>query len=67
MDLISASLRTALDKIYQRLLDYNFGLEVPELAMRTIALLNAMGREGCTFLFCELSHCCSTVEEGEDE
>ena len=46
MDFISASLRTTLDKIYQRLVDCNFSLEDPELAMFTVALLNAMGREG---------------------
>ena len=42
-DFISASLRTALDEIYQRLVDCNFGLENPELEMFTVALL--VGRE----------------------
>ena len=46
MDFISASLRTTLDEVYQRLIDCNFGLEEPELAMFTVALLNAMRREG---------------------
>ena len=46
MDFISASLRTTLDEIYQCLVDCNFALEDPELAMFTVALLNAMGREG---------------------
>ena len=46
MDFISASLGTTLDEIYQRLIDCDFGLEVPELAMFTVALLNAMAREG---------------------
>ena len=31
MDFISASLRTALDEIYQRLIDCTFGMENPEL------------------------------------
>ena len=35
----------ALDEVYQRLIDCNFGLEEPELAMFTVALLNAWGRE----------------------
>ena len=39
------SLGTALDEVYQRLIDCNFGLEEPELAMFTDALLNALGRE----------------------
>ena len=46
MDSFSASLVTALDKIYQHMLDFNIGLEDPDLAMFTVALLNAMGREG---------------------
>ena len=46
MDFISASLGTTLDEIYQRLVDCNSALEDPELAMFTVALLNAMGREG---------------------
>ena len=46
MDIISVSLVTTLDEIYQRLVDCNFALEYTELAMFTIALLNAMGREG---------------------
>ena len=46
MDFISASLGTTLDEIYQRLLGCNFSLEDPELAMFTVALLNAMGSEG---------------------
>ena len=37
-DLVSASLRTALGNIYQRLVDCNFGLENPELEMFTDAL-----------------------------
>ena len=45
MDFISASL-TATDEIYQRLVDCNFALEDPDLAMFTFALLNSMGREG---------------------
>ena len=47
MNFVSASLGTALDEIYHRLFDCNFGLEKPELAMFNSALLNAMGREGC--------------------
>ena len=46
MDFISASLGTTLGEIYQRLMDCNFALEDPELAMFTVALLNSMGREG---------------------
>ena len=46
MDFISEGLGTTLDEIYQRLMDCNFGLKDPELAMFTLALLNAMGREG---------------------
>ena len=46
MDFISASLGTTLDEIYQRLVGCNFSLEDSELAMFTVALLNAMGREG---------------------
>ena len=45
MYFISASLRTTLDEIYQRLVDCNFSLEDPELAILIVALLNAMGRE----------------------
>ena len=45
MDFISASLGTALEKIYQNLLNCNFGLDDPELAMFTVTLLNAMVRE----------------------
>ena len=33
MDLYLASVALAFDKIYKRLLDYNFGSENPELAM----------------------------------
>ena len=44
-DFISESLGTTLDEVYQRLIDCNFGLEDPELAMITVALLIAMGRE----------------------
>ena len=43
IDFISASLGTTLDEIYQRLVDCNFVLEYPDLAMFTVALLNAMG------------------------
>ena len=46
IDFISVILVTTLNEIYQRLVDYNFPLEDPELAMFTVALLNAMGREG---------------------
>ena len=46
MDFISGSLGTALDEIYQRLGDCNFGLEDPKLVMFTAALLIAMRREG---------------------
>ena len=47
MDLISASLGTILDEMYQRLVDCNFALEDWELVMFTaVALFNAMGREG---------------------
>ena len=46
MNFISASLETTLDEIYQPLVDCNSALEDPELAMFTVALLNAMGREG---------------------
>ena len=46
MDFISASLGLTLDEVYQRLIDCNFGLEDPKLAMFTAALLNAMVREG---------------------
>ena len=46
MDVISASLRSTLDEIYQRLTDCNFRMENPELVMFTVALLKAMGREG---------------------
>ena len=42
----SARLETTLDEIYQRLVNCNFSLEDPELAMFTVALLNAMGGEG---------------------
>ena len=45
-DIISASLRSTLDEIYQRLIDCNFRMEDPELVMFTVALLNAIGREG---------------------
>ena len=44
MDFISGSLGTALDEIYQRLVDCSFGLEDPKLVNFTIALLIAMGR-----------------------
>ena len=46
MEIISVSLETARDEIYQRLLGCNFGLEDPGLAIFTVALLNSMGREG---------------------
>ena len=47
MDFISASLGTALDEIYQRLIDCNFGTEDPvDRFTFTVALPNAMGREG---------------------
>ena len=46
MDFISVSLGTTQDEIYERLVVCNFPLEDPELAMFTISLLNAMGREG---------------------
>ena len=46
MGFISANLGSTLDEAYQRLIVCNFGWEEPELAMFTIALLNAMGREG---------------------
>ena len=46
MDFISASLEMTLEEVYQGLVDCNFALEDPELAMFTIALLNAMGRKG---------------------
>ena len=42
---ISGCLGTVLDKMYQRLMDCNFGLEERELAMFTVALLKALGRE----------------------
>ena len=45
MDFISANLGMALDQMYQRLIDCNLGLEEPELAMFTVALLNALGSE----------------------
>ena len=45
MDFISGSLGTALDEIYQRLVDCNFGLEDPKLVTFTTALLIAMRRE----------------------
>ena len=45
-DFFSASLETTLDEIYQRLLDCNFAQEDPGLPMFTVALLNALGREG---------------------
>ena len=45
MDFISASIGTTLAEIYQRLVDCNFALEDPELAMFTVALSNAKGRE----------------------
>ena len=34
-----------LDEVYQRLIDCKFGLEEPELAMFTVTILNALGRE----------------------
>ena len=46
MNFISASLGTTLNEMYQRLIDCKFGLEEPELAMFTVALLNATRREG---------------------
>ena len=46
MDFISASLRTTLDEIYKRLVDCYFALEQPDLAVFTVAILNALGREG---------------------
>ena len=45
MDFISASLGTTWDELYQGLVDCNFALEDPELAMITVILLNAMGSE----------------------
>ena len=45
MDFILASLGTVLDEVCQRLIDFNFGLKEPELAMFTVALLNALERE----------------------
>ena len=46
MDFISASIGMTLEEIYQRLVGCSFTLEDPELAMFTVTLLNAMGREG---------------------
>ena len=46
MAFTSARLGTTLEEIYQRLVDFNFAIEDQELAMFTVALLNAMGREG---------------------
>ena len=46
MDFISARLGTALNEIFLCLVDCNFGLEDPELAIFTVKLLNAMVREG---------------------
>ena len=46
MAFTSASLGTTLDEIYQRLVDFNFAVEYLELAIFTVALLNAMGGEG---------------------
>ena len=46
MNFISATLATTLDEIYQRLIDCNFAQKDPEPAMFTVALLNALGREG---------------------
>ena len=43
---ISASLGTTLDEMYQRLTGCYFGLEEPDLAIFTVAILNAMGRKG---------------------
>ena len=39
IDYILASLGTTLDEVYQRLVAGNFGLEDPELAMFTVAIL----------------------------
>ena len=47
VDFISARFGTTLDKVNQRLIDCNFGLEDLELAMIAVALLNAIGTEGC--------------------
>ena len=41
MNFVSARLESALDEV----IDCNFGLEEPERAMFTVALLNALGRE----------------------
>ena len=46
IDFISASQGTSLDEVYQRLIDCYFGLEDPEKAILTVALLNEMEREG---------------------
>ena len=46
MESISACSKSALDEIYQRLVDCNFRVEDQELVMFTIALLKVMGREG---------------------
>ena len=46
MEFLSASLGTTLDKIYQRLIDFDFTREDPGLAIIVVALLNALGREG---------------------
>ena len=67
MNFISASLRTTLDEVYQRLIDCNFGLKAPELAMFTVALLNAMGREGCWDRPTELVFMLAFAESGTTE
>ena len=46
MNLISASLGTDLDAIYQRLLYCDFSLKDLELTIFVVALLIAMGRDG---------------------
>ena len=46
MESISACSKSALDEIYQWLVDCNFRVEDQELVMFTIALLKVMGREG---------------------
>ena len=46
MEFLSASLGAILDEIYQRLIDCDFTLEDPGLAMFVVALLNALGQKG---------------------
>ena len=45
MNFILAKLGTALGEVYQWVIDCNFELEEPELAMFTVALLNALERD----------------------